>query len=82
MKTTQQQRVLHVLNRMAALAGSDNGYALMFSDILEDGLNDLVQEDAFGTEGQNDPRGDGRDGNWSMWCVQGVDDDGASGRID
>lgn len=30
-------------------------------------------EDAFGTEGQCDPRGDFRDGEWSMKRVQGVD---------
>lgn len=28
---------------------------------LDDMLNDLLGDDAFGTEGQNDPRGDHRD---------------------
>jgi hypothetical protein len=29
-------------------------------DVLDDFLDDLSNEDAFGTEGQLDPRGDGR----------------------
>jgi len=37
-------------------------------------LNTLQSEDAFGTEGQNDPRGDFRESNWSMEYVQGIDE--------
>jgi len=39
-------------------------------DILNENLDqlfdDLQGNDFFGTEGQNDPRGDFRDGEWSM----------------
>lgn len=77
MATKEQQRVAKVLGRMSAMAMADEGYAGMFTDllenVLENGLNELNGEDAFGTEGQNDPRGDFRNGSWSMRHVEGID---------
>ncbi len=37
-------------------------------------LNEYASNDAFGTEGQNDPRGDQRQGEYSMDHVYRVDD--------
>lgn len=70
---SQAKRVITVLDRMVDLINQDEEYAEMFSDHLDDMLEALLQYDAFGTEGQCDPRGDGRDGEWDMWRVQGLD---------
>lgn len=69
----QQKRIKMVLERMITLSMEDTNYAEAFSTILEDGLSEIRDEDGFGTEAQSDPRGDGREGSWSMKCVQGVD---------
>jgi hypothetical protein len=58
---------------MAARAGSDEAMLSALSRQLEEGLEDLAQQDAFGTERQCDPRGDGRNGHWSMNFVEGID---------
>ena len=68
-----QQRVLKVLSRMDELVRRDEDYAHMFSESLEGMLEDMVGDDAFGSEGTTDPRGDGRNGQFSMWHVEGVD---------
>jgi hypothetical protein len=78
MQSQVQQRVAMVLQRMAALSGSSAHDARMFSDALDAVLDDIRGNDGFGTEAQRDPRGDGRDGSWSMECVEGIDNlDGA-----
>lgn len=74
MATKAQQRVAKVLERMSAMAMADEDDAEMFTELLENSLSELNGEDAFGTEGQNDPRGDYRNGSWSMTHVEGVDD--------
>jgi hypothetical protein len=68
-----QQRVLLVLERMSEQVRADADVAVMFSDGLDAMLDEIAADDGFGTEGQRDPRGDGRDGVWSMQCVQGID---------
>jgi len=68
----QAKRVITVLDRMIDLVNQDEEYADAFSDHLDDMLESLMSYDCFGIEGQNDPRGDGRDGEWTMWNVQGV----------
>lgn len=68
-----QERVIRVLENMVDLAKSDETYADVFSDHLDEVLDNIQGDDVFGTEGQCDPRGDFRDGNWSMVHVQGVD---------
>lgn len=71
----QQERVSKVLERMKAMTMEDDDNAGMFSEGLENMLNELNGEDAFGSEGQSDPRGDFRNGNgiWSMDKVEGID---------
>lgn len=69
----QQKRVLKVLDRMKQLVKDDESNADAFSDMLEEGLDELAGMDTFGTEQQCDPRGDFREGDWSMECVEGID---------
>ncbi len=71
--TGTQRRTVLVLERMLRMTRDDEDDAQMISDVLEGALEELAQNDAFGTERQCDPRGDGRDGDWSMSRVQGVD---------
>lgn len=73
MTTIVQQRVAKVLERIAEMSKRDEDDAEMFADTLEDMLEDIAQSDGFGTERQCDPRGDGRNGQWSMTHVEGVD---------
>lgn len=71
-----QQRVVKVLERMIEMTRENEGDADMFCDTLEDMLDEIAQNDGFGTECQCDPRGDGRDRKgWSMHIrVEGVDE--------
>lgn len=68
----QQKRTIKVLERMIELCKDNASDAEMFADELEPMLHEMHGDDAFGTEGQCDPRGDFRDGTWSMKKVQGV----------
>ena len=56
--TKEQVRVVAVLQKMIELTERDCDLATVFSDELEDMLEALACEDCFGTERQNDPRGD------------------------
>jgi len=70
-----QSRITYVLTKLSMLAVEDEDFAAVFSDVLDMLLDDIHGQDGFGTEGQNDPRGDFRDGNvWSMDNVQGLDE--------
>lgn len=68
-----QERVTTVLTRMLALVKEDEDFAEGMTDDLDDMLNNIQGMDGFGTEAQCDPRGDFREGDWSMDCVEGVD---------
>lgn len=58
---------------MIKLAKEDETYAEMFSLILENGLQSIADDDGFGSELQCDPRGDGRNGEFSMDILEGID---------
>lgn len=60
-----QQSVLNVLARMRQLSQQDAEMAQAFARMLDQGLAEMQADDAFGTEGQMDPRGDRRDGWWT-----------------
>jgi hypothetical protein len=72
-QTEQQRRLLAVLNRLIVMADDDADFAESFSEDLNQVLDDIHGQDGFGTEGQCDPRGDFREGKWSMQRVEGVD---------
>lgn len=72
-QTQTQRRVLAVLERMTQAVRADNDDAEAYAEALEPMLNKLRAKDFFGTEAQCDPRGDYRNGGWSMTRVEGVD---------
>lgn len=72
--TKTQKRVSAVLDKINKMSLADEADAKMFSGALELMLDELLHNDGFGTEGQNDPRGDQRNKHtWSMYYVEGVD---------
>lgn len=71
--TKTQERVLKVLERIRAQVEQDEDATCEYFSALSVVLDDLHSADVFGTEGQNDPRGDFRNGEWSMDRVEGVD---------
>lgn len=72
--TIQQLRVLKVLDNIKNLCTESEENANMFSDDFDRMLDKFAAYDAFGTEMQNDPRGDFRNGSWDMWFVEDVDE--------
>lgn len=62
-----QKNVVTVLKRMVAAAEQSADDAEMFADGLEEMLDAIHGNDGFGTEGQCDPRGDFRNGKWSIY---------------
>lgn len=68
-----QERTVKVLQRMSALVSNDVDDAMVISACLEEMLSNLNNDDFFGTEGQNDPRGDQRNNIWYMTRVEGID---------
>lgn len=71
-RTKAQNNCITVLNRLAKMCEEDADFAATFSDDLETMLTDIHSQDGFGTEGQSDPRGDFRNGRWSMSRVEPV----------
>jgi hypothetical protein len=55
-----------VLNRLISLAKKDEDFAEMFASDLDCLLDDYLSDDQFGSEGQTDPRGDHRNGDWTI----------------
>ncbi len=73
MRTATQHRVVTVLNRIISTCENDSDEADAYSAMLDEMLDNLKCQDFFGTEAQTDPRGDGRNGDWSMERVEGID---------
>jgi len=65
-----QKNCVTVLNRLAKLCEEDEDFAKYFSSDLDKLLDDIHGQDGFGSEGQSDPRGDFRNGRWSMKKVE------------
>jgi hypothetical protein len=72
-QTITQKRVVVVVDRMLESVRKDQQEAIHFSEMLEEMLADIRRNDGFGTEGQCDPRGDFRNGDWHMERVEGID---------
>lgn len=70
-----KKRIKVVLERLVEFTYDDvdDSTANVLAEQFECMLEELHGEDFFGTEGQCDPRGDFRDGTWSMYKVQGID---------
>ena len=71
--TRETKRVCLVLDRLQQLCREDDDVCGHVAESLDAFLDELRCADLFGTEGQNDPRGDMRDNEWNMECVKGVD---------
>ena len=41
-----------------------------WAEFLDSMLDEMKNEDLFGTEGQNDPRGDFRNGEFNIWEIE------------
>jgi hypothetical protein len=65
-----QQNCVTVLNRLAKMCEDEVDFAEDFSGSLTTMLDDIHSQDGFGTEGQSDPRGDFRNGKWSMKKIE------------
>jgi hypothetical protein len=71
MKQTKiQENCVIVLNRLAKMCEEDWDFANQLSCDLEKMLTEIHSHDGFGTEGETDPRGDFRNGSWSMRKVE------------
>lgn len=70
----QFERLVTVVNRIVEMCTDNENDTLAFSEVFDDMLDDLAADDFFGTEGSTDPRGDMREGSWSMFRVDGVDE--------
>lgn len=68
-----QRNATKVLERLIDLVKENEDDAKVISEYLELMLDELHQDDFFGTEGQIDPRGDFRNGYWTMKKVEGMD---------
>jgi hypothetical protein len=67
-----QKNCITVLNRLAKMCEDDEDFAAGLCDDLNRMLDEIHSQDGFGTEGQSDPRGDFRNGRWSMSKVEPV----------
>jgi len=65
-----QQNCITVLNRLVKMCEEDEDFAEALSGDLNTMLDEIHSQDGFGTEGQSDPRGDFRNGRWSMKKVE------------
>jgi hypothetical protein len=70
----QPAQLRSLLANLGRAASDDEDVAEILSESLDAALDTLAENDFFGTERQSDPRGDGRDDDYSLWFVQGVDD--------
>jgi hypothetical protein len=68
------ERLNVVFDRIKEMAAEDEDDCNILLNAFDKMLSDLNCDDFFGTEGQSDPRGDFRNGEWSMFNVEGVDD--------
>lgn len=65
-----QQNCVTVLNRLAKMCEEDEDFAKSLSGDLDTLLDEIQSQDGFGTEAQSDPRGDFRNGRWSMKKIE------------
>jgi hypothetical protein len=65
--TKTQQNLTTVLTRIIERVRNDPDEAEVYSEAVEGILDSYRDNDFFGTEGQLDPRGDMREGDWSLF---------------
>jgi hypothetical protein len=62
-----QTNLLKLFPRLESIIQEDEDFAEILAADIEDLLDSLASDDFFGTERQCDPRGDFRDGEWSIF---------------
>jgi hypothetical protein len=67
MMEKHQKNLIVVLPRIVDLVKEDEYFAEDLAGLLEGLLDDVGSRDGFGPERSSDPRGDFRDGNWSLF---------------
>lgn len=65
-----QTNCVTVLNRLAKMCEEDEDFAEALASDLDTMLNAIQSQDGFGTEAQSDPRGDFRNGHWTMKKIE------------
>lgn len=68
--TQLQYNLNKILEKLLFNVASDEDFAEDFAPQIEHLLNDMHNQGNFGTEGQFDPRGDFRNGEWSVYNIQ------------
>ena len=71
----QQKRNQLMLERLIEMSNEDEDSADVIAEEFDFILEEMKNNDFFGTEGQSDPRGDQRDNKtvYTMWHVEGID---------
>lgn len=67
-----QTNCVTVLNRLAKMCEKDVDFAEAFANDLNTMLDEIQSQDGFGTEAQSDPRGDFRNGRWTVEKIEQV----------
>lgn len=63
---TKYKRLAKTLSRIMEASKEDEDLVDLYADSLDNMLDELRFNDQFGSEGQCDPRGDFRNGEWSI----------------
>jgi hypothetical protein len=64
---TLKKNLITVLNRISNdVSISDDETVELWASAFDEMLDNLKDNDFFGTEGQNDPRGDNRNAKWTI----------------
>lgn len=67
-----QTNCVTVLNRLAKMCEEDADFAEALANDLDTMLDEIQSQDGFGTEAQSDPRGDFRNGRWTVKKIEQV----------
>lgn len=68
--TEVQEHVCLAFSILNMQAQEDTDSTEHIAEVLDSVLDNIRNMDGFGTEGECDPRGDFRNGDWSMWDVE------------
>lgn len=71
--TIEQKRLFKVLENIKRNCIENPSDSEEYLRVMDDMLDILLCNDFFGTEGQTDPRGDGRNGEFNYCNIEGVD---------
>lgn len=67
-----QTSCVTVLTRLAKMCEEGKEFAEALANYLDTMLDEIQSQDGFGTEAQSDPRGDFRNGRWTIKKIEPV----------